>query len=102
MACSKGEIMLSYAGGDRFSLVLSFSQQVSEEGNRSMAGLTRELVDAALEHVGSFYLPYQQHYTRAEVERAYPRLDAFFALKRQYDPDLLFMNQFYSRYARAN
>ena len=96
----KDEVMLSYAGGERFSLVLYLSQEVSEEGNRDMAGLTRELVDAALEHGGSFYLPYQQHYTRADVERAYPALDAFFALQRQYDPDLLFMNRFYSRYGR--
>ena len=93
------DIMLSYAGGERFSLVLYLSQEVSEVGNQDMADLTRKLVDAALQHGGSFYLPYQQHYTREQLERAYPQLDAFFALKREYDPNLLFMNRFYSRYA---
>jgi hypothetical protein len=35
------DIMLSYAGGERFSLVLYLSQQVSGEGNQDMADLTR-------------------------------------------------------------
>jgi FAD/FMN-containing dehydrogenase len=93
------DIMLSYSGGERFSLVLYLSQQVSEHGNQDMADLTRKLVDVALRHGGSFYLPYQQYYTREQLKRAYPQVDAFFALKRKYDPDLLFMNSFYSRYA---
>jgi FAD/FMN-containing dehydrogenase len=95
------DVMLSYASGERFSLVLYLSQEVTHEGNRDMADLTRELVEAALRHEGTFYLPYQQHYTREDLERAYPRIDEFFALKRRYDPQRLFMNRFYSRYAQA-
>ncbi len=91
--------MLGYAAEERFSLVLYLSQEVTPRANRDMAGLTRALVASALEHGGTFYLPYQQHYTRADLERAYPELDAFFALKRRYDPGLLLMNSLYSRYA---
>lgn len=95
----RGESLLDYAKGERFSVVLYLSQDVSREGNRDMAALTRALIGAALEHGGTFYLPYQQHYTRAELERAYPEIDDFFAFKRRQDPDLVFMNSFYSRYA---
>jgi FAD/FMN-containing dehydrogenase len=93
------DIMLSYANGERFSLVFYLSQEVTDHGSRDMASLTRELVDAALRHGGTFYLPYQQHYTSQDLERAYPRIGEFFALKRRYDPDRLFVNHFYSRYA---
>ncbi len=34
-----------------------------------MAHLTSALVSTALDHDGTFHLPYQQHYTRAELER---------------------------------
>ena len=96
---NQGETMLDYAPGPRLSVVLYLSQQVDEAGNRDMKALTRELVAIALDHGGTFYLPYQQHYTRAELERGYPGIDSFFALKRARDPGLMFMNSLYSRYA---
>lgn len=95
----EGEDMLRYAEGDRFSLVLYLSQEVTAAGNRDMAALTEALVALALEQGGTFYLPYQQHYTREQVRRAYPRFDEFVALKRQLDPDLLFRNSLWARFA---
>ena len=92
-------IMLDYAQGERFSVVLYLSQAVCDAGNADMASLTAALVERALEHGGTFYLPYQQHYTRAQVAQAYPALDEFFTLKRQYDPGLLLMHSLYRRYA---
>ncbi len=94
------DIMLSYANGERFSLVFYLSQDVTAAGSRDMARLSRKLIDAALRHGGTFYLPYQQHYTGQDLERAYPQVGQFFALKQHYDPQLLFMNRFYSRYAQ--
>lgn len=91
--------MLDYARGKRFSVVLYLSQRVDAAGRRDMADLTRALVGTVLDHDGTFYLPYQQHYTRAQLERAYPMVGDFFALKARHDPDLLFQNSFYSRYA---
>ncbi len=91
-------LLLDYARGERYSLVLYLSQEVSAAGNRDMADLTRSLVGLALAQGGTFYLPYQQHYTRDDLTRAYPRIEEFFALKRRHDPGLLFMNSLYSRY----
>ncbi len=95
------EVLLDYARGERFSVVLYLSQDVSAESNQDMASLNRALVELALARDGTFYLPYQQHYTRDQLERAYPMIADFFALKRQHDPELLLMNSFYSRYAEA-
>jgi len=92
------DVLLDYARGDRLSVVLYLSQRISADGNADMAALTRELVEAALQRGGTFYLPYQQHYTRAQVARAYPMLDEFFALKDRYDPEGRFRNSFYDRY----
>ena len=93
------DITLDYAQGDRFSVVLYLSQRVSRTGNEDMQALTERLVSHALTRGGTFYLPYQQHYTRAQVRMAYPAFDAFVATKRRYDPQLLFRNSLWDRYA---
>ena len=93
------DILLDYARGDRLSVVLYLSQKVSADGNADMADLTHDLLDAALKRGGTSYLPYQQHYTREQVARAYPMLREFFALKERYDPGRRFRNSFYDRYA---
>lgn len=93
------DIALDYAQGDRFSLVLYWSQAVSEDGNADMADLTRRLVAAALDRGGTFSLPYQQHYTRDQVAQSHPELGTFFADKRRYDPNLRFQNSFFARYS---
>jgi FAD/FMN-containing dehydrogenase len=93
------DILLNYAKEDMFSVVLYLNQEVSPAGNERMAQVTRQLIDAAADHGGTFYLPYQLHYSRAQLERAYPEIDSFFALKRKYDPTLTFMNHWYDRYA---
>jgi FAD/FMN-containing dehydrogenase len=95
------DISLSYARSHRLSVVLYLSQHVDPAGVEDMASLTRTLIDLALAHGGTFYLPYQQHYSRAQLEAGYPQIEEFFAMKRDYDPQLLLMNTFYSRYAEG-
>ncbi|HEV2796929.1 MAG TPA: hypothetical protein VGV65_04860, partial [Nocardioides sp.] len=94
----RSETLLSYAPEHRLSVVLYVSQRVTPAGHADMADLTRRLVALALERGGSFYLPYQQHYSRADVQRGYPDIDAFFALKAERDPGRLFMNSLAHRY----
>lgn len=93
------DVLLDYAQGERFSVVLYLSQRVSHEASADMADLTRSLVATSLDLGGTFYLPYQQHYTREQVAQAYPRLDEFVAVKRRYDPGLRFQNSFWVRFA---
>jgi len=62
---------------------------------------TRRLVDAALEHGGSYYLTYQLYPTPEQLHRAYPGARRAFERKRFYDPDETFSNQFYERYGHT-
>jgi FAD/FMN-containing dehydrogenase len=94
-----GDIRLDYAKSDMFSLVLFIDQKVTPEGDRQMAALTRAMVDATAKQGGTFYLPYQLDYRSDQLRRAYPGVDAFFELKRKYDPSQLFTNEFYATYA---
>jgi hypothetical protein len=66
-----------------------------------MLGLTRELIETALEHGGRFYLPYRLHATAEQFRRAYPQGAEFFAKKRIYDPDSLFENAFFLKYGSS-
>jgi FAD/FMN-containing dehydrogenase len=93
------QVALDYAQGDRLSVVLYLSQRVSRAANHDMADLTRRLVARSLAHGGTFYLPYQQHYTAGQVRQAYPGFDAFVATKRRFDPELRFRNSLWDRYA---
>jgi FAD/FMN-containing dehydrogenase len=84
-----------------FSLVMLFSQERTAAVEAAMEALSRELIGAALACGGRYYLPYRLHATPEQFRRAYPQADTFFAKKRQYDPDELFQNQFYTKYAPA-
>jgi FAD/FMN-containing dehydrogenase len=90
--------VLAYAPAPRVAAVMLFSQRRTRADEEAMAGLTRRLVDAALDAGGSFYLPYRLHASRAQVARAYPRLEEFVAGKRRHDPGLLFRNTMWDRY----
>ena len=90
---------LSYAPAPAFSVVLYLNQSTDAAGTERMARLTSDLIDLTARHGGRFFLPYQLHYSPAQLERAYPEIRAFFAAKRRWDPDGLFSNRWYARYA---
>ncbi len=92
------DALLRYADCDMASLVMLFNQPRTPEGDKRMQKLTGELIDAALALGGRYYLPYRLHATREQFERAYPQARRFFDLKRRYDPDELFQNDFYVKY----
>jgi FAD/FMN-containing dehydrogenase len=94
--------VLNYAPSDMFAIVLYLNQTADREGNERMTALTRELIDLTIAQGGRFFLPYQLHYTSAQLQRAYPEIAGFFAAKTRYDPDLLLTNTFYDRYARLD
>lgn len=94
--------MLNYAPADMFAIVLYLNQTTDREGTERMGTLTQELIDLAIAQGGRFFLPYQLHYTPAQLRQAYPEIGRFFAAKRRYDPDLLLTNTFYERYGRLD
>ena len=92
------EHVLSYAPTNVFAVVLYINQPTTDEGHRQMGQTTREIVDLALRVDGTFFLPYQLHYTPEQLQRSYPRVGELFSAKRRYDPHGLLTNTFYERF----
>ena len=93
------ESYLYYCSEDSFAVVLYMNVQKKPAAFSKVGRWTRLIIQAALRHHGSYYLPYQLWATHDELRAAYPQVNQFFSYKRQYDPDHLWMNMFYSRYA---
>jgi FAD/FMN-containing dehydrogenase len=94
------DVFLKYANQRMFAFVMFFNQSRTGEAESQMQAMTRELIDAALENGGRYYLPYRLHATDEQFHRAYPNADDFFRFKRQYDSHELFQNQFYLKYGK--
>jgi FAD/FMN-containing dehydrogenase len=94
------DTFLNYARRDMLAFVMFFSQPRSAAGDADMQAMTIELVDAVLRSDGQYYLPYRLHATPGQLRRAYPQADAFFTLKKRYDPQELFQNEFYIKYGK--
>ncbi|MHB2016451.1 MAG: alkaline phosphatase family protein [Candidatus Xenobia bacterium] len=90
---------LPYAKGDCFSVVLFRDQKTTAEEQAKMDLFSRDAADQALKLGGSFYLCYQLPYSKEQVKQAYPGIDQFFDAKRQYDPNGLFINSLWDKYA---
>jgi FAD/FMN-containing dehydrogenase len=91
---------LRYADRDVFGFVLLFNQARTPAADQAMEAMTRELIDAALDCGGRYYLTYRLHATQEQFTRAYPQAAAFFERKRHYDPEEIFQNEFYLTYGR--
>jgi FAD/FMN-containing dehydrogenase len=94
------DTFLRYADQPMIAFVMLFLQERTEAGEASMASMTTRLIEASLGSNGRYYLPYRLHATPEQFRRAYPNHQAFFDLKRFYDPDELFQNAFYVKYGR--
>jgi FAD/FMN-containing dehydrogenase len=90
--------MLAWAKDEVFSFVVYYKQGTSDEDREKVGVWTRELVDAAISHNGSYYLPYQLHPTRDQFRKSYPNADRFFELKHTLDPGNKFRNKMLERY----
>jgi FAD/FMN-containing dehydrogenase len=92
---------LPYAREDMFAYVLYFNQRFNDDESRTLQKTTTDLIDLALGLDGTYYLPYQLFYSPQQLRNAYPDIDSFFALKKRYDPFVLFTNKFYEKYGKT-
>lgn len=92
------EAMLSYAKADMLALVCLFHAPLTKEGQQQMQQGVQRIIDEAIKHEGSYYLPYIAYPTAEQFQAVYPNYGHFFSKKKQYDPDGLFMNYFYEQY----
>jgi FAD/FMN-containing dehydrogenase len=89
---------LPYAKQDMFGFVLYFNVKFDNRDNEILEKTTSDLIDVAENAGGTYYLPYQLFYSRNQLQKAYPEIDDFFAVKKKYDPMGLFSNKFYEKY----
>ncbi len=94
------DTFLRYADKNMIALVMFFSQTRDAQGEENMKTAAREIIAAALRHDGRYYLPYRLHATPEQFAQAYPQAKTFFELKRKYDPDEIFQNEFYLKYGK--
>lgn len=90
--------LLAWAREEVFAFVLYYKQGVGDAERGQVAVWTRELIDAAIDVGGTYYLPYQPHATPEQFYRAYPRAVELFALKRKLDPDFRFRGAIWDTY----
>jgi FAD/FMN-containing dehydrogenase len=90
---------LRYADQEMFALVMLFHQPCTQVADQKMAAMTGELIEAALQSGGRYYLPYRLHANLEQFSRSYPQAQQFFELKRKYDPEEVFQNELYQKYA---
>jgi FAD/FMN-containing dehydrogenase len=91
--------LLAWARSEVFAFVIYYKQRTDPGSRRAAEAWTRDLIDVALNHGGSYYLPYQIHATGQQFRRAYPNADRYFALKARLDPTNKFRNQLLDAYA---
>ncbi|WP_228411791.1 FAD-binding oxidoreductase [Entomomonas moraniae] len=92
--------LLAWAKTDVFAFVIYYKQGVTSKDQQAVNRWTTELIDTAIEHQGSYYLPYQIIASQAQFEKAYPKAKQFFELKKQLDPNNKFRNKLLDRYAQ--
>jgi decaprenylphospho-beta-D-ribofuranose 2-oxidase len=92
------EALMSFAKEDMFALVLLINQGMSDSEISHTGETVRGMIDITLNHRGTYYLPYYEYPTKAQMKKAYPHSDKFFQMKRKLDPEERFTNQFYQEY----
>lgn len=97
-ATSDPGTLLAWSRGETFAFVVYYRQDTTPEAIDEVGRWSREMVDAVVAAGGTYYLPYQNHATREQFLRAYPRAPEFFALKAKVDPKLRFQNAMWERY----
>ncbi|MBA3815507.1 MAG: FAD-binding oxidoreductase [Parachlamydiaceae bacterium] len=92
---------LGYAKeGERFAVVLFFTQFLQNEQVDKTRQWVREVVDKVIEMKGTYYLPYMHFPTRNQFRKCYPQYKEVVKMKEIYDPQSIFENQLYNEYYR--
>ncbi|NKB35992.1 MAG: FAD-binding protein [Gammaproteobacteria bacterium] len=94
--------VMTWAREEVFAFVLYYKQRVRENAKQRVALWTRELITAALELNGTYYLPYQAHATHEQFHTAYPGAKKLFSLKDTLDPQFRFRNVIWDTYYGAD
>lgn len=90
--------LMAWARTEVFAFVIYYKQGVLEADKEKVKFWTRQLIDAAINEKGSYYLPYQIYGTGEQFLKAYPNAAEFFKLKKKYDPTYRLRNKLFDEY----
>lgn len=90
--------LMSWSRQEVFCFVLYYKQRSWSSADEAAGRWTRRLIDSALAHGGTYYLPYRLHADLSQFRRAYPRHEEFAALKESVDRGGRFQNLLLSKY----
>lgn len=93
------EATISYSKKDSISVALYINQGISNDEKEKASTWTQNMVDLAIENDGTYYLTYQLYPSQEQIRTVYPNIDDFFLEKKRIDPQEIFMNKFYAKYA---
>lgn len=89
---------LAWAKTESFAFVVYYKQGTSNKDKVNVGKWTRQMIDEVLSVGGTYYLPYQLHATKEQLQKAYPQLDDYFVIKKRYDPTTKFTNALWDKY----
>ncbi len=92
------ESFLAWAREPWACIVMNLHIDHTSEGISKAADDFRRLIDRAIAHGGNYFLTYHRWAERRQVERCYPQMPEFLKLKRRYDPDEVFVSDWYRHY----
>ena len=92
------ESFLAWAREPWACIVMNLHIDHTSEGISKAADDFRRLIDRAIAHGGNYFLTYHRWAERRQVERCYPQMPDFLKLKRRYDPDEVFVSDWYRHY----
>lgn len=84
--------LLSWARNNVFSFTIIYHLEKTEQSIQKTRDWSSQLIQAAVDSGGSYYMPFQIHESTAQFARAYPDAGLFFKLKEQADPENRFNN----------
>jgi FAD/FMN-containing dehydrogenase len=90
--------LLAWARGETFAFVVYYKQRTHQSAVERVGAWTRELIQAAIDCGGTYYLPYQLHATREQFHSAYPRAKELFDLKKKLDPTYRLRSTLWDKY----
>jgi FAD/FMN-containing dehydrogenase len=92
------ETLLAWARKRYACVIFNLHVEHTPAAIASAADAFRDLIDLGIAHGGSYYLTYHRWARKDQVERCYPQMAEFLALKRRHDPDEVFQSEWYRHY----
>ncbi|MHC5021374.1 MAG: FAD-binding oxidoreductase [Planctomycetota bacterium] len=86
---------LSWAREPWACVIFNLHVDHTPAGTAQAARDFRMLIDCAMAQGGSYYLTYHRWATAEQLRRCHPAIDAFFELKRRFDPGERFQSDWY-------